>query len=69
MSRCAEQKTKDLAALATMTASARQTFLENKHFRNCDYFAIIPFFSPFMLAMNPTTDWIDLRAVKPNTRN
>ena len=51
MSRCAEQKTKDLAALATIMA--RQTLLENKH---CHYFAIIPSCSHFtMLARNPTT--------------
>ena len=53
MSRCAEQKTKDLAALATIMATARQTSLENEH---CHYFAIIPSCSHFtMLARNPTT--------------
>ena len=53
MSRCAEQKTKDLATLATIMATARQTSLENEH---CHYFAIIPSCSHFtMLARNPTT--------------
>ena len=27
--------------LTMMTATARKTSLENKHLRNCDYFAII----------------------------
>ena len=53
MSLCAEQKTKDLAALATIMAAARQTSLENEH---SHYFAIIPSCSHFtMLARNPTT--------------
>ena len=69
MSRCAEQKTKDLAVLATMTATARQTLLENKHFHNCDYFAIFPSCSPFMLARNPTIGFNSLRVNKPNTEN
>ena len=53
MSRCAEQKTKDLAALATIRTTARQTSLENEH---SHYFAIILSCSHFtMLARNPTT--------------
>ena len=39
-----------------MTATARNKSLENKHLRNCDYFAIIPSCSYFtMLKKNPTT--------------
>ena len=38
-----------------MTATARKTWLENKHSRNCEYFAIIPSCSHFtMLAKNST---------------
>ena len=45
--------TKDLAALATIMATARQTSLENEH---CYYFVIIPSCLHFtMLARNPTT--------------
>ena len=39
-----------------MTVMARKTSLENKHLRNCDYFAIISSCSHFtMLAKNPIT--------------
>ena len=56
MSRCAEQKTKDLAALAMITGTARKTLLKNLHLHNCDYFAIVPSCSHLtMLARNPTT--------------
>ena len=56
MSGCAEQKTRNLAALAMMTATARKTLLENIHLHNCDYFAISPSCSHLtMLARNPTT--------------
>ena len=61
MSHWAEQKTKDLAALATITATARQTLLF------CKYPSLFAFYvgdEPYM-----STDWIDLSAVKPNTKN
>ena len=39
-----------------MTEPARKTSFENKHLRNCDYFAIIPSCSHFtMLAKNRGT--------------
>ena len=39
-----------------MTEPARKTALENKHLRNCDYFAIIPSCSHFkMSTKNPVT--------------
>ena len=42
--------------MMTATATARKASLENKHLRNCDYFAIIPSCSHFeMLAKKPTT--------------
>ena len=45
---------KNEGVLAMMTEPARKTSLENKHLRNCDYFAIIPSCSHFtMLTKNP----------------
>ena len=42
--------------LAMMTEPARKMSLENKHLRNCDYFAIISSCSHFkMLTKNPAT--------------
>ena len=54
-----------------MTAAARKMSFENRHLRNCDYFAITPSCSQFtMLAKNPTTgNWTGLSAVKLNTQN
>ena len=42
-----------------MTAKARKTSLENKHLRNCDYFAIISSCSlSTMLAKYVTAEWM-----------
>ena len=50
-----------------MSEPARKTSLENKHLRNCDYFAIIPPWSHLtMLTKNPATGGISLSAVKIN---
>ena len=54
-----------------MTATATKTTLENKHLRNCNYFALTPSCSHFtLLAKNPTTgNWTGLTVVKLNTQN
>ena len=53
-----------------MTEPARKTSLENKHLRNCDYFAIIPssVFAFYNVNKEPC-NWISLSAVKVNTQS
>ena len=45
-----------------MTGTARKTSLENKHLRNCDYFAI-PILFAFYNVNDEPCNWISLSSV------
>ena len=48
--------------LAMMTGTARKTSHENKHLRNCDYFAI-PILFAFYNVNDEPCNWISLSSV------
>ena len=51
--------------LAMMTAPSRQTSLENKHLRNCDYLISFAFYN----VNDEPCNWISLSAVRVNAQN